>query len=294
MKKRMFAVLMTAALTLGLATPAFATGVKRPVLISVAVGEGVLNEDEAEYEYPVTVVAEGSDAELEHITVRFENEANDNTANLVLRAADQTAENTYEGVLSVSAYAQEGTYTLSKVTLQETDGDYRYYYRSKDLPSDPGDDKKALPNAVSPQAEQRRERGGQDGSGAGRLRRHENERSEGDRGGASRAGHRDRLWDRFGEGPLRRRQRTRHLRDSDLSRGRICGLSLPLSAEIRGHLRPSAAHNEGQGGEPERCNGSRGCPVHGHRRAGRSHTHHRRERGASQLTRSPPSHMNFY
>ena len=149
MKKRMFAVLMTAALTLGLATPAFAAGVKRPVLTSVAVGEGVLNEDETEYEYPVTVVAEGSDAELEHITVRFENEANDNTANLVLRAADQTAENTYEGVLSVSAYAQEGTYTLSKVTLQETDGDYRYYYRSKDLPSDPGDDKKALPNAVS-------------------------------------------------------------------------------------------------------------------------------------------------
>lgn len=57
MKTRMFAAFMTAALTLGLATPAFAADGKRPVLSSVAVGEGVLNEEEMEYEYPVTVIA---------------------------------------------------------------------------------------------------------------------------------------------------------------------------------------------------------------------------------------------
>lgn len=96
-----------------------------------------------------TVVAKGSNADLDHITVQFENEANDNTANLVLRPENQTAENTYTGTLSIGAYAQAGTYTLSKVILQESDGDYRYYCQSKDLPDDPGDDKKALPNAVS-------------------------------------------------------------------------------------------------------------------------------------------------
>ena len=149
MKKNIFATFLTMTLIFGLATPAFAATVNRPVLTSVSVGDGILNSEDMEYEYPVTVVAKGSDSDLDHITVQFENEANDNTVNLVLRPENRTAENTYIGTLSIGAYAQEGTYTLSKVTLQESDGDYRYYCQSKDLPDDHGDDKKALPNAVS-------------------------------------------------------------------------------------------------------------------------------------------------
>ena len=48
-----------------------------------------------------------------------------------------------------TVFGKNDTYTLSKATLQESDGDYRYYCRSQDLPDDHGDDKKALPNAVS-------------------------------------------------------------------------------------------------------------------------------------------------
>ena len=95
------------------------------------------------------MAAKGSDSAIEHITVQFENKSNGNMANLVLRDADRTGEDTYTGTLSISAYAQEGTYRLTKVTLQEEDGDYRYYCQSEDLPDDPGDDKKALPEDVS-------------------------------------------------------------------------------------------------------------------------------------------------
>lgn len=149
MKKRIPAVCLTLAVICSLTAPSLAASVKRPTLTSVSVGDGVLDREDMVYDYAVTVVAKGSDSEMEHITVQFENESNDNTANLVLRAADKTDEDTYTGTLSISAYAQEGTYQLTKVTLQEEDGDYRYYCRSKDLPDDPGDDKKALPKAIS-------------------------------------------------------------------------------------------------------------------------------------------------
>ena len=149
MKKRISGICLALAVMISLTTPTFAASAKRPTLTSVSVSDGILNAEDMEYDYAVTVTAKGSDSDIEHITVQFENEANGNTANLVLRAADRTGEDTYAGTLSISAYAQEGTYRLIKVTLQEKDGDYRYYCQRKDLPDDPGDEKKALPKDVS-------------------------------------------------------------------------------------------------------------------------------------------------
>ncbi|MGN1350501.1 MAG: hypothetical protein ACI4VM_05845 [Anaerovoracaceae bacterium] len=149
MLKRFSAVCMALAMTFSLAAPAWAASVKRPVLTSVSVSDGVLDEEDMEYDYTVTVNAKGSDAEIAHISLQFENKSNDNTANMVLRASDKTEEGIYTGTLSINAYLQEGTFRLIKVTLRDEKGNCRYYCQKEDLPKSPGDDKKALPQTVS-------------------------------------------------------------------------------------------------------------------------------------------------
>ena len=149
MNQKYISLVLASTMALGMAQPAFAATQKLPKLTDVSVGEGMLNQEDNTWDYTVTVRASGSDAALEHISVQFENPANENTANLVLRAEDLEEEGVYTGTLSISAYAQEGSYRLNKVILQEQDGDRRFYCREEDLPDDPDENKKALPKSVT-------------------------------------------------------------------------------------------------------------------------------------------------
>lgn len=66
----------------------------------------------------------------------------------MLRPEDQTEAGVYQGTLSLSAYAQEGTYVLTKATLRSANGDYRYYCLEEDLPNDPDENRKELPQLI--------------------------------------------------------------------------------------------------------------------------------------------------
>lgn len=121
--------------------PAAAASDGVPKLKSIEASPGILNGDVMEY--TIALSCGNSHVGIDHVSVQFKNLSNDNTANLVLRAADLADADTYRGVLSISTYRQRGTYTLNKVTIMNKEGKYHFYMRKEDLSEETDSDSKS-------------------------------------------------------------------------------------------------------------------------------------------------------
>ena len=115
-----------------------------PVLQSVAIVESRTKGNNREYR--LQVKASDNLSGIEHITLRFHNDANDRSVTKVLTKDDRLG-GVYTGWLQVSNYEPDGTFFLDNVGLMDEAKNYQAYCRPTDV-SD-SNHKLPLPQALS-------------------------------------------------------------------------------------------------------------------------------------------------